>query len=114
LVRALSWGIRNGVRATTLLFLRPSRSLLVAAALLGACAHHNPDARVVGLSDREYLKLTTKAHAGDAQAAEKLARLWYQNSQDNAKALYWLDVAAQSGSKRAERYSQLAKTYLRE
>ena len=99
------------MRATSLRFLWP---LLCTWISFAACAHHprNPDAKTVGLSDREYTKLTTKAHAGDRNAAETLARLWYVNSEDNSKALYWLEVAAQNGSKRAEQYSQMAKKYL--
>ena len=64
------------------------------------------------MSDHDYLKLTTKARSGDQKSAETLARLWYQYGEDNTKALYWLEVAAQNGSQRAERIAQIAKKTL--
>lgn len=102
--------------AVFLLSLRRGCLLLVALSSLSACAHHphNPDAKKVGMSDGDYQKLTAKAHAGDSQSAETLARLWYQHSEDNTKALYWLDVAAQNGSRRAEKLSRIAKSQIGE
>jgi hypothetical protein len=91
---------------------------LLAPALLMGCAHHHNKARAeakqIGLKEAEYRKLKTDAHGGDKGAAEKLARLWYQYSDDNSKALYWLDVAAQNGSKRAAQLAEVAKSQLGE
>jgi hypothetical protein len=92
-------------------------SLLAPALLLG-CAHHHSktksEAKQIGLKEAEYRKLTTEAEGGDRGAAEKLARLWYQCSDDNSKALYWLDVAAKNGSEKAARLAQVAKSQLAE
>jgi hypothetical protein len=61
------------------------------------------------MEEKEYVDLKTKAHAGDREAAETLARLWYQYSEDNAKALYWMQVASQNGSTKAEQFLKYAK-----
>jgi hypothetical protein len=91
---------------------------LLAPALLMGCAHHHnkakAEAKQLGLKEAQYSKLKTDAEAGDKGAAEKLARLWYQCSDDSAKALYWLDVAAQNGSKRAAQLAEVAKPRLAE
>lgn len=92
-------------------------SLLAPAWLMG-CAHHHTkagaEAKQIGLKESQYTKLKADAEAGDKGAAEKLARLWYQCSDDNSKALYWLNVAAQNGSKRAAQLAQFAKPHLAE
>jgi hypothetical protein len=90
---------------------------LLAPALLMGCAHHHhnkarAEAKQLGLKEAEYRKLAVDAEAGDKAAAEKLARLWYQCSDDNAKALYWLDVAAKNGSKKAAQVAEFAKSQL--
>lgn len=90
-------------------------SLLAPALLLG-CAHHQKktkkEAKQVGLKEGEYRKLKTDAEGGNAQAAEKLARLWYQFGDDNTNALYWLDVAAKNGSEKAAKLAPIAKAHL--
>src|SRR4051794_10999787 len=89
---------------------------LLAPALLMGCAHHHSkagaEAKQIGLKEAEYCKLKTAAETGDKGAAEKLARLWYQCSDDNTKALYWLDVAARNGSKKAAQAAEFAKSQL--
>jgi hypothetical protein len=89
---------------------------LLAPALLTGCAHHHHKARAeakqIGLKEADYCKLKTDAEAGDKGAAEKLARLWYQYSEDTTKALYWLEVAANNGSKNAAKVAEFAKSQL--
>jgi TPR repeat protein len=89
---------------------------LLAPALLMGCAHqHNTvkaEAKQLGLKEAAYRKLTVAAEAGDKGAAEKLARLWYQCSDDTTKALYWLQVAANNGSKKAAQVAGFANSQL--
>jgi hypothetical protein len=119
LARSGFFAMRSSVQAN--LFFRMPKAWMVALlapALLIGCAHHpnkvKSEAKQVGLKETEYRKLKTAAETGDKGAAEKLARLWYQGSDDSAQALYWLDVAANNGSKKAAQIAEFARPKLAE
>jgi hypothetical protein len=89
---------------------------LVGAGILllshGGCAHQprTSEAKQVGMKEKEYHALTARAHGGDKKAAEKLAKLWYQNEYGtNERTLYSTQIAAQNGSKRAAQVVRYAR-----
>src|SRR5438874_586448 len=76
---------------------------VVVVAVIGqpGCAHSHKSSKLpqLGVTASEYRKLVARANHGNAQAAEKLANLWY--GVDNTQAVKWLEMAAQNGSARA-------------
>jgi TPR repeat protein len=90
--------VRHALLAPTLAAALP----LSGCGYIVSCFRHAPDKPVAAApTTSEYDRLAAKAHKGDVKAARQLVKWCYQNDADNARAKYWLKVAADHGDSSA-------------